>query len=101
MITPKKYEYGKLLRNRYVPGIFMGLSLETRKTIEMLFRTIIESEIQAEKIKRKFTSLPNFSSYENFEFIKGKYKSNILKEDVIYVNLHSSFITILGLMDSF
>jgi hypothetical protein len=85
MIVPKKYEYARLLRNRYVPSIFMGIEEDTEATIELLFRAMIESEQEAEKLKREFASeseLLNYSNYEKYELIKGKYKSTIIKEDV-------------------
>jgi hypothetical protein len=82
MISPKKSEYSKLIRNRYPVDLFRGYSYETRKIICNLFRSMFEGEISAEHKRKLINSSSSFSSYENYEIIKGKFKSSILKEDV-------------------
>lgn len=83
MISPKKYEYAKLLRNRYPnEAYYFDLSYESKKNLTLLFRSIIEGEVSSELKRKILNSAPDFSSYENFEVIKGKFKTSILREDV-------------------
>jgi hypothetical protein len=83
MVTPKKYEYSKILRNRSPDEYFNGLSYESRKLLTQLFRSIIDSEATAEQRRKFLADYPGFSSYEYFELIKGKYSPGIIKDDVI------------------
>jgi hypothetical protein len=87
MITPKKMEYAKLVRNRLSPGYFRPLSYESKKNLTLLFRSIIDGEINSEQKRKILNSRSEFSSYENFEIIKGKIKSSVLKDDV-FINFY-------------
>jgi hypothetical protein len=73
-----------LIRNRFSAkySSFRDLSFDTRKNLNNLFKSIIEGEQSAENKRRLLTSPTSFSSYENFEMVKGRYKSSIGKEDV-------------------
>jgi hypothetical protein len=82
MLVPKKFEYEKLIRGRYPTGYISELSYESRKNLTQLFRSLIEGEIESEQKRKLLNSSIGFSSYENFEIVKGRFKSAILKSDV-------------------
>jgi hypothetical protein len=82
MVVPKKYEYSKLIRSRLSHGCYRELSYESRKSLTILFRSIIDGECNSEQKRKILNSSPDFSSYENFELVKGKIKTCILKNDV-------------------
>lgn len=85
MVLPKKPEYSKILLNKNFSGSNIGIRLynETRIIVRNLLIALIDCEISTESKKRKLISVPGFSNYESYEIIKGKFKSFILKEDVI------------------
>jgi len=86
MFIPKKQEYSRILRKRFPLEFYRGYSFETNKIICYLLRSIVEGEIAAEHKRKLLTSPSNFSTYENYENIKGKYKTAVSKEDVrIYI----------------
>jgi len=82
MIIPRKFEYGKLLTGRVKSSNLIKISPETRLLLASFFRTLIENEVLAEKARKSLNNTPFFSSYENFELIKGRFNSFISKEDV-------------------
>jgi hypothetical protein len=81
MVSPKKTEYFKVLSNKNFCGR-INLTNYSRNIIRNLFIGLIDSEITCENKKRKLTSAPEFSNYESYEIIKGRFKSFIMKEDV-------------------
>ena len=80
MISPKKYEYLKIIQRRV--GSDTSISFESKFTFIKLLRLIIDTE-QSIDLSRQFLSNKHFfNTYEAYDIIKGKYKSYIIKEDV-------------------
>jgi|LauGreDrversion4_2_1035121.scaffolds.fasta_scaffold1907410_1 hypothetical protein len=82
MLSPKKPEYARLLRERRNYGYDVDLSLESKLILIKLLRTLIEGENLIEHNRHFLTSRPLFSSYDAFDAVKGKYQNFILKENV-------------------
>ena len=82
MLSPKKPEYARLIRERRNYGYDVELSLESKLILIKLFRTLIEGENLIENNRQFLTSRPLFSSYDAFDAVKGKYQNFILKENV-------------------
>jgi hypothetical protein len=91
MITPIKYEYSKLIKNRLPYEYDNGLSMESRRILGKLFTAIIESETAIESKRTLLNSSPYFSSYDSYELIKGRFKSFISREDVNLYNYNYLF----------
>ncbi len=91
MILPKKSEYSKILRGRLSCSYYTELSYESKKNLSNLLRGIIDGENNSENQRKFLNSGPSFSSYENFEFVKGMLKSSILKEDIASFMKDNSF----------
>lgn len=88
MISPKKIEYYKVMKNKKSSSISdSGIFEETKSIIKNLFLSLIDAEINTEAKKKRLISVPGFSNYECYEIIKGKFKSFILKEDVKLIYL--------------
>lgn len=85
MICPKKLEYSKIVKEKYQKSLLTSLiSHETRLILKNLLISLIEAEINLETKKKKINSITGYSNYDSYETIKGKYKSFILKNDVIF-----------------
>jgi len=82
MLSPKKPEYARLLRERRNYGYDVDLSLESKLILIKLLRNLIEGENLIEHNRHFLTSRPLFSSYDAFDAVKGKYQNFILKENV-------------------
>ena len=82
MLTPKKSEYSRLLRDRKNYGYDSEISLNSKLILIKLFRLLIEGENAIENNRQFLTSRPLFSSYDAFDLIKGRYQNYILKENV-------------------
>lgn len=59
------------------------ISEETHELIREMFRKLIEGEIMIESSRKNLQLSPYFSTYENFELIKGDFMSYISREAVI------------------
>ena len=84
MLTPKKAEYARLMKERRNYGYDADLSLESKLILIKLFRTLIEGENLIENNRQFLTSRPLFSSYDAFDAVKGKYQNYVLKENVLF-----------------
>lgn len=85
LVCPKKEEYSKVFKNKpYLNPNRIKLTDDTLSILRSLFTSIIEAELTTETKKKQLTSVAGFSNYESYEIIKGKFKSFILKDDVIY-----------------
>jgi len=96
MISPKKYEYSKLIQRRL--GSEGSMTFESKFSFVKLLRTILEIEQSVDLSRQFLTNKHQFNSYEAYDVIKGKYKNYIIKEDLrqfLYQN--SSFCTTLEL----
>lgn len=81
MVSPKKYEYLKLIQRRL--GSEFSMSYESKFNFIKLLRLILDTE-QSVDLSRQFLSNKHFfNTYEAYDAIKGKFKNYIIKEDVI------------------
>lgn len=83
MLSPKKIEYARIMKERKNYGYESELTLESKLILIKLFRTLIEGENLIENNRQFLTSRPSFSSYDAFDSVKGKYQNFILKENVL------------------
>jgi len=83
MVCPKKSEYYKVMKSKHNLNSILILTQESKSIIRSLFISLIDAEINTEAKKKRLTSSVGFSNYESYELIKGKFKSFILKDDVI------------------
>jgi hypothetical protein len=84
MVTPLRFEYSRLIRNRFPSSYVEGLSYDSRRTLSSLFKAVLEGESVAEHSRKILNANYGFSSYQCFEAIKGQYKSYVLKDDVSF-----------------
>lgn len=83
MVCPKKSEYSKVMKSKNNSNNRINLKQDSKSIIKSLFMSLIDAEINTENKKKRLTSGAGFSNYESYELIKGKFKSFILKDDVI------------------
>jgi hypothetical protein len=90
MVCPKKIEYYKVMKNKSNLPSSLNITQDAKSIIRSLFISLIDAEINTEAKKKRLTSSAGFSNYESYELIKGKFKSFILKDDVIKLNKNFS-----------
>ena len=90
MVSPKRNEYLKVMKNKDSINYVLPLTDDTKSIIRNLFVSLIDAEINTETKKKRLTSVPGFSNYESYELIKGKFKSFILKDDVKFKHKKNS-----------
>lgn len=83
MVCPKKSEYYKVMKSKNNFHGSLNITQDSQSIIRSLFISLIDAEINTEAKKKRLTSSAGFSNYESYELIKGKFKSFILKDDVI------------------
>ena len=83
MVCPKKSEYYKVMKSKNNINSRLNFTQDSKSIIRSLFISLIDAEINTENKKKRITSSAGFSNYESYELIKGKFKSFILKDDVI------------------
>ena len=82
MVSPKKYEYLKLIQRRIASDYF--LSYESKFNFIKLLRIILDTEQSVDLSRQFLTNKHLFNSYEAYDIIKGKLQNNIVKEDVLF-----------------
>ncbi len=84
MISPKKFEYLKVIQRRN--GSETPLSFDSRLSLIKLLRLILDIEQSIDLSRQFLTNKHFFNTYEAYDLIKGRYKSYMIKEDVYNMN---------------
>lgn len=80
MISPKKFEYQKLIQRR--TGNDIPISFDSKFSFIKLLRLIIDNEQNIDLSRQFLTNKHFFNTYEAYDLLKGKYKNYIIKEDI-------------------
>ena len=82
MVSPKKFEYLKMIQRRSSSDL--PISFESKFVFIKLLRQVIDSEQSIDLSRQFLTNKHFFNTYEAYDILKGKYKNYIIKEDVCF-----------------
>jgi hypothetical protein len=82
MIKPKRFKYSNHISSRFSYQINKTISFRCKRILSDLFKSIIQGEIQSDDKRGDLYYSEEFSTFDYFELLKGKFHNSIFKEDV-------------------